>query len=161
MENRPVYKKRKTVIGWLFEISTIGFLLLSFCYYLFIRIGSSKQHFDSYENSNAVIIVLFCTGIFTYIILSILSKHPRIFNFPIEVSNNNYESLYKIGINIINSLKFVISVFISFMIITIINDFSRSLTITSIILFFLLIIIIPIVGIFKMYKLKEKNKAYS
>jgi len=157
MKNRPVYKKKKTIIGLLFEISTLGFLILSFCYYLLLRIGSNKQHIGSYENSNAVIIILFCTGIFTYIILSILSKHPKIFNFPIEVTNNNYESLYKIGFSIINSLKFVISVFISFMIITIINDFSRSLTISIVILFFISTIIIPIVGIFKMYKLKEKE----
>lgn len=157
MKNRPVYKKETTIIELLFEISTLGFLILSFCYYLLLRVGNSKQHIGSYENSNAVIIILFCTGIFTYIILSILSKHPNIFNFPIEVTNNNYKSLYKIGISIINSLKFVISVFISFMIITIVNDFSRSLTISIVILFFISTVIIPIVGIFKMYKLKEKE----
>ena len=74
------------------------------------HIGVTGQ-VDGYGNKGTLL-AMPIIGLVFYIGLSVLQRFPNIFNFPIEVTENNAEALYSLGIKLIRCLKlFVVLIF--------------------------------------------------
>ncbi len=70
---------------------------------------------DSYANKN-IIWFLPALGLILYIGMTILNKYPHVFNYPIKLTNENAEKLYKIGTKTIRFLKIVIIISFAYLV---------------------------------------------
>jgi uncharacterized membrane protein len=114
--NRPKLKIKLTTVDYIIEI--IGFIgiicLIALPIYYFNDLPDRlPTHFsalgqaDSYGNKN-MIWLLPALGLILYIGMTILNKYPHVFNYPIKVTNENAERLYKSGTITVRFLKIVV-----------------------------------------------------
>jgi uncharacterized membrane protein len=114
--NRPKLKIKLTTVDYIIEI--IGFIgiicLIALPIYYFNDLPDRlPKHFnalgqaDSYGNKN-MIWLLPALGLILYIGMTILNKYPHVFNYPIKVTNENAERLYKSGTVTVRFLKTVV-----------------------------------------------------
>jgi uncharacterized membrane protein len=112
-KNRPRLKLELTSLDRILEATALILLILLFVlpavYYnqLPERIPShfnARGGVDSY-GSRFMVWLLPMTGLFVYILLTILSRYPHVFNFPVEVTAENAERLYRAGLVTIRIMK--------------------------------------------------------
>lgn len=110
---RPVIKIPYSPLDVIFEILTVigivSVLLLLITKWKYIP-NTVPTHFsasgivDSWGNKWSLM-TLPCVGILFYVLLTIVSKFPHIFNYPWPITEDNVQSQYRIGRLMIISLK--------------------------------------------------------
>jgi len=109
MEN---YKK-KTTYDKIVEIVALAALVWAFCPPLFNSIDSDAilpVHFnlvgevDGWGDSS-VLWIIPPIALLLYIGLSILQKFPKVYNYPCEVTEENANYLYRMGVQLIRHIK--------------------------------------------------------
>jgi uncharacterized membrane protein len=116
MDKRPKIPLNLAPLDYFFElIGAIGLaclILLPICFYNDLP-NEIPKHFNALGQVDAYgkreIIWLFpAIGLVLYIAMTILNKYPFIFNYPVKVTTDNAERLFKIGTRSIRLLKVVI-----------------------------------------------------
>ena len=97
----------------LLVIGTVVFTLLTFPKLpetVPTHIGATGQ-VDGYGKKSSLL-AMPLLSLITYIGLSILQRFPNVFNYPIEVTENNVDALHSLGIKMIRCMKlFVVLIF--------------------------------------------------
>ncbi len=110
---------------------------------------------DGY-GGKGILIVLPIISIITYIGLSILQKYPHIFNYPIEINENNFYKLYTLGINLCRFSKIAVTLILAYIVIHFIcNAIGKTVTLIPMFFLFLGFNIGIIYYLIKMYKCKK------
>lgn len=118
--SRPPYIRKSTMSEKITELLILLIVIGMIVYTLLTfsklpktvptHIGATGQ-VDGYGNKTTLLSMPII-GLVIYIGLSVLQRFPNIFNYPIEVTENNAEALYSLGIKMIRSLKlFVVLIF--------------------------------------------------
>ena len=116
MKKRPKIKIELTTSDYFFEITGLIALiiLVALPIYFFHDLPAQiPKHFnamgevDSYGDRE-IIWILPVIGLFVYVGLTLLGKIPYSFNYPVKVTDENAEKLYKLGVRTISVLKVVI-----------------------------------------------------
>lgn len=112
---------------------------------------------DSYGNRTSILIMPII-GIIVYSIMSMLHKHPEVFNYPIKITKENKDQLYKLGQSTIRNIKLIVIIgfaSLNFFSIRIGMGLSQKLPLYIIPTFVILLILISIMYIKKMKQLKK------
>lgn len=117
MEERPRIRIKPTpldifleIIGWLSLILLWGLIISNFSN-LPNRVPThfnSSGQVDGYGNK-ASIFLLPIIGAVIFIVISVISKFPHIFNYPTTINKENAERQYRNGLRMMRYLKFIIS----------------------------------------------------
>lgn len=116
MIERPVIKITPSRLDWTVEIISAAALATTMILVLFYyRALPDKipSHYDmtgqpdSY-GTKTTMILLACIGIFLYAILTIVSRFPHVFNYPVEITETNAAVQYDNAIRMLRYIKLVI-----------------------------------------------------
>jgi len=119
---RPRIKLKRTSFDWVLEFVAFAFLFILITLpliYLKDLPGSIPVHFnasgqpDDY-GSRSSLFLLPVTGIFMYLLMTILEAFPHIYNFPVKITIENAPVQYRIATRLIRILKTVVLVLFSF-----------------------------------------------
>ncbi len=118
MEQRPKLKIKLTLMDKLIEFIGLFTLLFlwGFAFYSYlvlpstipIHFGTSGQP-DGY-GQKATIFILPVTGLFLFMMMSLLNKYPYVFNYPVKITEANAAKHYTNGTRMIRYLKAAIIV---------------------------------------------------
>lgn len=114
--NRPVCKITPTIGEKIVEF--LGLIIIAFTVLFPLIIYSRlpdiipthiniNGEVDSYGRKG-MFIILPIVSIVTYVGISVLQKFPHIFNYPVEVNENNFPKLYSLGIRLCRFTKIAI-----------------------------------------------------
>ena len=115
-KDRPKIKIRLNSVDWLIEIAAIIFLLLliGFPVYFYGELPNKiPVHFnaagtaDGY-GSKASLWMLPLTGLFIYVIMTVLAPFPYIFNYVVKITQENATVQYTLAVRLLRILKTVI-----------------------------------------------------
>lgn len=123
MENRP--KLQVTLTRFDKALELIGLSALIFMwglaiYYFFTLPNTIPVHFnasgqpDSY-GAKGTIFILPATGLFIFIIMTLLNKYPQAFNYPVKITAANALRQYANGTRTIRYIKTAVLVVFTFM----------------------------------------------
>ena len=115
-EERPAFKIKLTSPDWAVEFIGFGILVLLVflpIHYLPQLPESIPTHFNSAGvpdgfGSKSSIWFLPATGVFMYLLLTILSAFPQIYNFPVKITARNAMVQYRLATRFIRILKTLI-----------------------------------------------------
>jgi uncharacterized membrane protein len=112
-DSRPDIKIKLTYIDWIIEVISLALLLAL----ISLTVHNSSMmpdriptHFnmqgipDGY-GSKATIWILPGIGLFIYLLLTIIARIPRTYNFPVTITKENAEIQYKLATRFIRVLK--------------------------------------------------------
>ncbi len=156
MNNKLRDKKQKSVADWLIDIVSVVALIFSLGYYLFYRFCEEEMVSQNFGKKDISIMVLFGEGILIVIGLSILRSCPQQLNYPVEITNNNYKPLYLLARRMLYLAEVVIAICFACFIIAIEANNTECLILLTV-LFFSIIMLVLVVGVFKMYSYKENR----
>jgi len=167
MMNRPRITIQRKPIDWVIEfIGIVGLIILIGLPIIYfselpdiipVHFGFNGQP-DGF-GTKAVIWVMPLLGGMLYLGMSLLNKHPHIFNYPQKVTEDNAERLYKTAtrmMRVLNALVACIFAYITFAIIqTALGNHNGLGTI------FMIILLILILGItiYSSYKLRQRGQS--
>lgn len=118
---RPKVKLKLSPIDYLVEIVSLSglicLIILPIYYFndlpdLLPKHFNASGHPDSFGDRNTIW-MLPVIGVVMYAGLSILSRYPHLFNYPVKITKENTEKLYTIGTRTVRILKLTI-IFIFF-----------------------------------------------
>lgn len=122
-DKHPKINIKLATPDWVMELLALAFLVLLIAL-PFIYLQSLPEripiHFngagqpDGYGNRSSIWI-LPVTGIFLYLLLSVISAFPHIYNFPVKITNDNAEVQYRIATRLIRVLKVLILLLFCFL----------------------------------------------
>jgi len=160
---RPRIYLKKTILDYFFESISIISLACSFfiiAYYWAKYPNSVAIHYNALGQADSfgskwLLLILPLTGFLTFLGMTYLNRFPHIFNYPVEVNENNAKLLYTIGKRTISFMKMTVCLLVLY--ITCSQAFSiifnrSGISIFIILLFVLLLIITPIYAAVKMNK---------
>ena len=119
---RPRINLKRTSFDWMLEFVALAFLVILISLpliYLKKLPETIPVHFnatgqpDGY-GSRSTLFLLPMIGIFMYLLMTILEAFPHIYNFPVEITDENAPVQYRIATRLIRILKTVILVLFSF-----------------------------------------------
>ena len=121
--NRPKIKVRRDTLDWIMEFIAFSFMVFLIVFPL-IYSGSLPDkipaHFngsgqvDSY-GSKATIWLLPVTGLVLYIGLTILENFPQIYNYPVQITEENAAKQYKMATRLMRILKTIVLIIFAFL----------------------------------------------
>jgi uncharacterized membrane protein len=120
--NRPRIKLKRSSLDWILEFVAFAFLVILITLpliYLKNLPETIPVHFnaaglpDGY-GSRSTLFLLPVTGIFMYLLMTILEAFPHIYNFPVVITTENAPVQYRIATRLIRILKTVILITFSF-----------------------------------------------
>jgi uncharacterized membrane protein len=119
---RPKIKISRTTTDWFIDFVAFAFLVILIALPL-INYGSLPEsipvHFnasgqpDDYGGRNTLLF-LPAVGIFMYILMTVIEQFPQIYNYPVEITEENAESQYRNAVRLIRVLKTVVLLIFSF-----------------------------------------------
>jgi uncharacterized membrane protein len=121
-DKRPVIKLKRTTFDWILELAAFTFLLiligmpLIYGRELPVKI---PVHFnfagepDGY-GSRSSLWILPLTGLFMYLVMTVLEAFPNIYNFPVKITPENAVTQYRLATRLIRILKTFILLIFSF-----------------------------------------------
>ena len=113
MYTRPVLKIKPTFLDYLLELCS-ALILLSTIVIIIIHLkylpNSVPAHFDIHGTANAfgnkhTMFIPLVIAILLYIGLSIVTRYPHIYNYPVRITELNVQHVYRIGIRTIRIVK--------------------------------------------------------
>lgn len=123
MDKRPKIPVKLVPLDYFIEfIGAIGLaclILLPICFYNDLP-NEIPKHFNALGQVDAygkrgIIWLLPVIGLVLYVAFTVLNKYPFVFNYPVKVTTDNAERLYKIGTRSIRLLKVVIILSFAFL----------------------------------------------
>lgn len=117
-KNRPRIKIKRTSFDWAIEFVAFVFLLILITLPL-INLKNLPETIPGHFNatgqpdgygSRSTLFLLPMIGIFLYLLMTILEAFPHIYNFPVEITDENAPVQYLIATRLIRILKTVILV---------------------------------------------------
>ena len=119
---RPKIKLKRTTLDWVFEITAFAFfallIILPAIYFRDLP-DTIPVHFNAAGNpdgfgSRTTLWILPLTGAFMYILMTIVEAFPHIYNFPVEITEENAPAQYRLATRLIRILKTVILIMFSY-----------------------------------------------
>lgn len=116
MTKRPIIKVTRSRLDLTVEIISATVLITAIALLLFYyptlpeRVPSHYDALgqpDSYS-SKSKLIILVGIGIFLYALLTVISRFPHIFNYPVNITETNAESQYVNSVRMLRYIKLVI-----------------------------------------------------
>jgi uncharacterized membrane protein len=110
---KPKIKVKKDLFDIIIDVITITGLIILIVYpFLFYNTLPEKipTHFDingyadAFGNKNSIF-TLPVIGVIIFLLLYVLSKFPHILNYPVEVTDNNAENLYRYAIKMLKIIN--------------------------------------------------------
>jgi hypothetical protein len=163
--SRPRLKVEQTPFDYLMEgisvLAVAGTLL-----FFFILWGHLPEkipiHYNVLGEADATgnkwfSLILPLVGLGSYFGMSVLNKYPHIFNYPVEVNEQNALPLYRIGRRSVLGLKMLVCLLIFYMSFSIASNFihlHQGLWLSIFLFFILLISVLPIYSIIAMNRMK-------
>jgi uncharacterized membrane protein len=122
-KSQPKIKISLTYIDWLTELTSFVMLVILVSLPLIYRNSLPERipvHFDINGVANGFgtrssLWILPLTGVFTYLLLTIVSRFPEIYNFPVKITEVNALVQYRLATRFIRLLKTVILVLFLFL----------------------------------------------
>jgi uncharacterized membrane protein len=120
--SRPKIKLTLTKLDWIVEIVALAFLIILIALPIvsFDKLPEIiPTHFngagepDGY-GSRSTLWILPLTSVFMYTLMTVLEAFPQIYNYPVEITEENAPAQYRIATRLIRILKTVIMVIFSF-----------------------------------------------
>lgn len=156
---QPKINLKKTGLDFTLEI--VAFIAMSLT---FILVTSNWERFPSEIRLNSsatgakwVLLILPFASLIFYVGMSILNRFPHKFNYPIKVTEQNAEKLYKIGVRTVSFMKMLICIMILYAVISIVSSIVYNKSIFSMTVFFIFIIgilVATVISIVKMFRVK-------
>jgi len=155
METRPTLKIKLTALDKAFELISIValcFIWVLAIYYYFVLPNTIPVHInasgkpDGYGSKGAIFI-LPISGLFIFILMTLINKFPQLFNYPVKITAANAAKQYANGTSIIRYLKAaILLVFACMLLFTGLTATGRSNGLSALFLpFTLALILIPVV----------------
>jgi uncharacterized membrane protein len=120
---RPKIKISRTTTDWLIDFVAFAFLVILIVIPV-INYGTLPEtvpvHFnasgqpDDYGGRNSLWL-LPAVGLFMYVLMTVIEQFPQIYNYPVEITEENAESQYRNAIRLIRVLKTVILLVFTFL----------------------------------------------
>jgi uncharacterized membrane protein len=120
--NRPKIKIRRTTLDWIIEFAAFIFviilILLPIINYSHLP-ETIPVHFnaageaDGY-GSKSTLWLLPVTGVFMWLMFTVLESFPQIYNFPVKITPENAVTQYRMATRLLRVLKTVILIIFSF-----------------------------------------------
>jgi uncharacterized membrane protein len=116
MKNRPKLKLQKTKIDLTIDVLT-WFLLLLLCTYTIVVYSTLPStipiHFNSIGKADgfgnkAILFITPIIAMFLILLLSLVSKIPHQFNYPVKITPENALKQYELATKLIRNLKLII-----------------------------------------------------
>lgn len=142
-------------------ILVIYFVILDLSWFKLPNIIPSHFNFageiDAYGGKSALLILLFIV-LALYVLLSIISKFPHVYNYPVEITEENAEKQYRNAIRLMRVMKFVIVVIFTYIQYAIVRSAINQKSELGIwfLPVFLIVMFLP-VGYFMRKSIKNKN----
>ena len=115
---QPKIKLEMQPMDWLLDLTGVGVIAVTFIYafYKYPELTSTiPTHFnasgevDGYGGKDSVW-VLPSIGLVMFIGMWVLTKFPHIYNYPVKVTEDNAEKMYRNGVSLIRSLNLIVVV---------------------------------------------------
>lgn len=90
-----------------------------------------------------------------FLVFAILSRYPQIHNYPVKVTEENREELFKLSQTCLAHLSLCLSLIFGYVFVMMLIG-SNSLLLPMVLIFFLVLLLLPIYYIYKMLKLDTK-----
>jgi uncharacterized membrane protein len=122
-KSQPKIRISLTYIDWLVELISFALLVVLISLPL-IYINSMPERIPVHFDINGVadgfggkstLWILPLTGAFTYLLLTIVSRFPEIYNFPVKITEENALVQYRLATRFIRLLKTVILILFLFL----------------------------------------------
>jgi uncharacterized membrane protein len=121
--NRPKIKITRTATDWMIDLIAFAFLVA--------LIGIPAMNYSSLPDTipmhfnaagqpdgyggRGTLWMLPATGLFLYILMTIIEQFPQIYNYPVEINEENAERQYRNAVRLIRLLKTVVLIIFSFL----------------------------------------------
>jgi uncharacterized membrane protein len=121
-ENLPKVKLKRTTLDWIIEVAGFSFLIILIALPLIWYNKLPERipvHFngagepDGY-GGRSTLWILPVTGLFMWLLLTIIEAFPQIYNFPVKITPENIVTQYTMATRLIRILKSVILIIFSF-----------------------------------------------
>jgi uncharacterized membrane protein len=121
-ENLPKIKLKRKTLDWIIEVVSFSFLIVLIALPLiwYNKLPESiPVHFngagvpDGY-GGRATLWILPVTGLFMWLLLTVLEAFPQVYNFPVKITPGNMLTQYTMATRLIRILKSVILIIFSF-----------------------------------------------
>jgi uncharacterized membrane protein len=122
-ENRPRLKIKLTTLDWIIEFAAFSFLIiliiLPIIYYNQLP-DTIPSHFnaagvpDDY-GGKSTLWFLPVTGVFMWVLITVVSAFPQIYNFPVKITPENALMQYRLASSLLRVLKTVILIIFAFL----------------------------------------------
>jgi uncharacterized membrane protein len=119
---RPKLKIGLNNFDWFAEIAAVASLIVLIVLPL-MNFSSLPEripvHFNSYGNadgygSKTTLLILPATGVFIYVLMTVLAGYPHIFNYGVKITPENAEVQYRLATRMLRFLKTVILIMFTF-----------------------------------------------
>jgi len=157
MNKRPRIKIPLTALDYILEIVALLVVLATIILYVVYWIFSPEE----YSIKILLLFTLPITSIFIYAMLTILNKYPHIFNFPVNVTEENAFFLYKTATRMMRWIKLLCCLLFAYIVWVIAKEAITYQEFGLDVIFWLLIastIIYPIFMIVRIIKYDKKLK---
>ncbi|MCH8495931.1 MAG: hypothetical protein LAT57_09935 [Balneolales bacterium] len=164
--NRPKINLPYTITDYLAEAVAIVALIIG-PLYLFWHFGTLDSEvplrYDSAGNvtstgSPLAMFLLVGVSVFTYALLTIISKYPHVHNYPVEVTPENVEKLYKLSRTMLVWLKAICAALFTYIIYGSVEIAMGNATSMNSSIMYLLVaasLIVPIATVFSMFRYRN------
>jgi uncharacterized membrane protein len=121
-ENLPKVKLKRTSLDWVIEVAGFSFLVVLIALPLiwYNKLPDTiPVHFnaagepDGY-GGRATLWILPVTGLFMWLLFTVLEAFPQVYNFPVKITPENIVTQYRMATRLIRILKSVILIIFSF-----------------------------------------------
>lgn len=121
--SRPKIKLRRSASDWLLDFVAFAFLVILIAIPV-INYGSLPETIPVHFNASGqpdgyggrgTLWLLPAIGLFMYIMMTIIEQFPQIYNYPVEITEENAERQYRNAGRLIRTLKTVILLVFSYL----------------------------------------------
>jgi uncharacterized membrane protein len=121
-ENLPKVKIKRTTFDWIIEVAGFSFLvvLIALPVIWYNNLPETiPVHFnaagvpDGY-GSRSTLWILPVTGLFMWLLMTVLEAFPQVYNFPVKITAENIVTQYRMATRLLRILKTVILILFSF-----------------------------------------------
>jgi uncharacterized membrane protein len=121
--NRPKIKLRRSASDWLIDFVAFAFLVILIAIPV-INYGSLPETIPVHFNASGqpdgyggrgTLWLLPAIGLFMYLMMTIIEQFPQIYNYPVEITEENAEKQYRNAVRLIRTLKTIILLVFTFL----------------------------------------------
>jgi uncharacterized membrane protein len=120
--DRPKIKIRLNKFDWIAEVTAVISLIILIVLPI-VNYSTLPERIPDHYNSSGIpdsygskiiLLILPATGVFIYLLMTVLVRFPHIFNYPVRITAENAEVQYRLATRLMRYLKTVIIIMFTF-----------------------------------------------